>query len=316
LIYVADGPKGIAVIDADADGDDTAFENAADIAKIGSVETDGYAYDVYPYAVDSSFDLSGDEWLYVADGPQGLAVFNINSQANTRVPVYVDSFIDNNGISNDGVMMAIGYDDDYDGGGTDALLVADGENGVVLFDISIPQTPSIPDSAHPNYDTSGTAFDLYVDAANDDIYVADGTQGLNVVHYDYAAGPTITWSSKGGVKFDDAIITGIKQRAAGYYELSAGNRGVVVMRVADPTTLTNADALHTSSNDPDADGDYVASEYDTQGACYSTVISGNYILVADGENGLVVLNDGGGAPYTPSLTVDLNWLNFGNIATN
>ncbi|WP_129409097.1 hypothetical protein [Marinitoga lauensis] len=329
LIYVADGPKGLAVIDADADANDTPFENAADIALIGNIDTDGYAYDVYPYAVDGSFDLSGDEWLYVADGPKGLAVFDITTQANTRVPVYVNTFIDTGtGSSNAGVMMAIGYDDDYDtttAGAQPGLLVADGEAGIVLFDISTANSPSLPDSDHAQdrYDTSGTAFDLYVDTANDNAYVADGTQGLTVVNYSYDGAGALTWTLKGGVRFDDAIITGINLRVAGYYTLAAGNRGVVVFRVADPTTLSNADALHTSGNDPDGDNDYVASEYDTQGAGYSVNYVGNggaganyYTLVADGDNGVVVLYDNNSTPYTPGLTSDYKWINFGNLVTN
>ena len=330
LIYVADGPKGIAVIDADADGNDTPFENAADIALIGNVDTDGYAYDVYPYAADTSFDISGDEYLYVADGPKGLVVFDMTTQARTRVPVYVNTFIDTGtGSSNVGVMMAIGYDDDYDtatAGTQPGLLVADGEAGVVLFDISSANAPSLPDTgdhAQDRYDTSGTAFDLFVDTGNDNVYVADGTQGLTVVNYSYDGAGALTWALQGGVRFDDAIITGIVQRAAGYYTLAAGNRGMIVFRVADPTTLSNADALHTSGNDPDSDNDYVASEYNTQGAGYSVNYVGNggaganyYTLVSDGDNGVVVLYDDDSAPYTPSLNSDYKWINFGKLVTN
>ncbi|KLO21712.1 MULTISPECIES: hypothetical protein [unclassified Marinitoga] len=330
LIYVADGPKGIAVINADADGNDTPFENAADITLIGNIDTDGYAYDVYPYATDGNFDLSGDEYLYVADGPKGLAVFDITTQARTRVPVYVNTFIDTGtGSSNVGVMMAIGYDADYDAvtaGNQPALLIADGEAGVVLFDISTANSPALPDTgdhAQDRYDTSGTAFDLYVDTANDYVFIADGTQGLSVVKYAFDGTDALTWTLQGGVRFDDAIITGIVQRAAGYYELAAGNRGVVIMRVADVTTLTNADALHTSGNDPDSDNDYVAGEYNTQGTGYSVNYVGNggagakyYSIVSDGDNGVVILQDNNSAPYTLNLEKDYKWINFGNLVTN
>ncbi|KAF2955855.1 hypothetical protein [Marinitoga sp. 38H-ov] len=323
LIYVANGPKGISVINADDSDNDTPFENAADIDMINfgtpsspkyNIDTDGYVYDVYPYAVDGTFDISGNEYLYVADGLGGLLVYDIKDQTNAREPVFKKKF------DTKGVAMAIGYDDDYDGSGNPALIVADGDNGIVLLDIAIPDDPSIPVPSHPNYNTSGTAFDLYVDAANNDVYVADGTQGLNVVNYSYSAGPpiTITWSSRGGIKFDDAIITGIEQRASEYYQLAAGNRGVVVMRVNDPTQLTNADVFDSSTSDSDSDNNYIASEYNTQGSCYSTIyknVTNDYTLVADGENGLVILSDTG-APYAFTLEKDLDWINFGNIATN
>ncbi|WP_047268441.1 LVIVD repeat-containing protein, partial [Marinitoga sp. 1197] len=113
MIYVADGPKGLAVIDADAGDNDTPFEDENDIALLNTTntETSGYAYDVYPYAVDGAFDLSGDEYLYVADGSGGLVVFDITTQARTADPQYVRTVIDDgNGTSNVGVMMAIGYD--------------------------------------------------------------------------------------------------------------------------------------------------------------------------------------------------------------
>ncbi|WP_047268611.1 hypothetical protein, partial [Marinitoga sp. 1197] len=228
-----------------------------------------------------------------------------------------------NGTSNVGVMMAIGYDGSIGiPFSFKALLVADGEAGVVMFDISYPFNPTLADGDDSRYNTLGMVSDLYVDAANDRIYVADGIEGLKVVKYSYYFLMGLSWSLEGKVKFDDAIISGIDRVGSEHYEIAAGNRGFIMMRIKKPSRLANNDAFDTYYNDSDNDNNYLACEYDTDGIAYSVNSVGNggvgseyYSIVADGENGIVVLQDDNHIPCNLELTADYNWINFGSIVT-
>ncbi len=105
--------------------------------------------------------VSGD-FVYLANGNDGLAIVNIKDTKNP----YLESQIDTNGYAN----AVFVYND--------IAYVADGNSGLQII--------SIKDKANPeflfNFNTKGYASDLFVDEKN--VYLADGNNGLQIISKD------------------------------------------------------------------------------------------------------------------------------------
>ncbi len=136
--------------------------NAAIPSLTHSVTTTSGTYDIA---------LSDDEnTAYVANGAQGLLVFDISNKY--IAPVLLDTkTVDTAGNANkvkvDGEM----------------LLLSDGKNGISLFDITDNQSPVLISA----FDTLGNAEDVAFFGS--DVVVADGTGGLEIVDFSNQVNP-------------------------------------------------------------------------------------------------------------------------------
>ena len=161
----------------------------------------------------------------------------------------------------------------------------------------------------------GSVSDITIEGTK--IYAAAGSQGLYVLGLDADSnGATLT--KLGSTRFDNTFVLKVEKRDTDIFELATYADGVIMMKIEDPENLGDADSRQIgSSNDDDSDNNYVLSHYDTDGVTYSVKYgnynSNNYSLIADGQNGLVILKD---VTYELSLEKDYDWINFLNIITN
>ena len=158
-----------------------------------------------------------------------------------------------------------GYAQDVAVSGGDAYI-ADGNNGLVVVDVSDPTDPVRVGGYYDSNYAQGVAV------SGDYAYVADGTGGLVVV--DVSDPPDPTWV--GGYDASDYAY-GVAV-SGGYAYVADRDSGLVVVDVSDPANPTRAGG------------------YDT-GSAQSVAVAGGYAYVADGSGGLVVLepdSDGDG----------------------
>lgn len=100
-----------------------------------------------------------EEYAYIANGPNGLSIINIEDPKNP----FLKSNIDTDGYANSVFIK-----------GNRAFL-ADGTGGLKIIDISDKKKPSLLETI----DTSGYVFDVYI--VDNYAYVADGSSGLKIM---------------------------------------------------------------------------------------------------------------------------------------
>ncbi|AEX85418.1 LVIVD repeat protein [Marinitoga piezophila KA3] len=199
----------------------------------------------------------------------------------------------------------------------DNRLIVSTTDSIEIYDISNLGAPTTS-SDYSGYNLSnGSIFDIEtatIGATKTYIYAAAGSEGVIILKYEGDTS-SATLTKLGSSRFDDAFITDITLDGTDTLILSAGNKGVIIMKVSDPTELGDADARNIgASNDSDSDGNYVENSYDTQGntTFVEKVNDGtnDHYVVSDGENGLVILDS------NLDLEKDYNWLNFEGLAAN
>ena len=207
-VFIAAGDGGLVVGDA-------LLEDYADDFRFwdflfwpDSYQTDGTAYDV-DVVVDYTYGLPPEvEYVYVADGENGLLV--VKFSARQFVGEFVGA-LDTNGIAY-GVKVAGDY-----------AYVADGSNGLLVIDVSKPSGPRLVG----RYDTPGTAYD--VEVFEHYAYLACGSSGLLVFDVSVPAAPALVGSyDTSGTARDVEIVSGWQAY------LADGEGGFLVFDVSNP----------------------------------------------------------------------------------
>ncbi len=273
--YIADGESGLRII------------NISTPAEVGYCSLPGEAKDV---AVDGNY-------AYVACGSSGLRIINI---ADKTAPVEVSYHkvnTDAQGVcfSNDTVFVAYGdkiraYDvstpevinvvGSKNTSGTsydvfvsgDSAYVADGENGLVILDISDLINGNITETG--SFDTDGTAFDVFV--VGDSAYVADDDCGMRIID---VSGPNET-------RFFDNISDEVK----GVYV--SGTDAFLAYNYAGLQVLDLSAPLA------------VSWEYNFGGYDRDVDVSGDYAYIADSKKGLRIIDISD--PTSPAFEDTLN----------
>lgn len=102
------------------------------------------------------------------------------------------------------------------------LYVADGTNGLLLFDLSIPSAPSLISTLN----TDGFASDVIV--SNQTAYVADGSGGLLIASVSNAASPTCS----GVFSADD--VRGVFIQGSYAYLANGASDDLLIVDISDP----------------------------------------------------------------------------------
>jgi hypothetical protein len=252
------------------------------------------------------FDTSGDarnvavisNYAYVADGDNGLVILDIS---NPKTPVLVSSY-DTAGIAYD-VAVSNGY-----------AYVADGANGLVIVSITNKANPSLAGWTN----TSGTASGVAVQSNY--VYLADGESGagkeLLVFNVSNPSAPSLAWKGPALQRAmnDVYIQDGLMYVAAdqNVYRMNTGTS--TIGWIASPGGFTgwNMTGIHGSGSiiaaAAGANGVKIMNTnlvvlggYDTSGTASGVFVISNYVYVADGTNGLVVLNISN--PASPVISV-------------
>jgi len=250
---VADWDKGLRVIDV---------SKPTAPYEVGALDTSGMARDVevlFPYA-------------YVADDNGGLQIINLNVPANPQLSgTCSQQGCMPPGGSARGVSVAAKPDSNLV-----YAYVADGEKGLRLIDVSDPSNPSQVGF----YDTPGEGNDVALSPTHAYAYVADGfSGGLQVVN---VANPA-SLVSLGAYDTDGSVNALFSVRAADsstpetgdYVFIADGQQGLRV--VAMEPTSTSRPTLREKGF------------YDTRGWAGSLTVVGKRVYVADGEDGVWIL---------------------------
>jgi len=170
----------------------------------------------------------------------------------------------------------------------DIAYVADGDAGLLIFDISDPSAMVLLGS----FDTAGFARDVLFKNAlfgGKVVYVADGSNGLVVVDVDdpSAPAPSGSYATVGqayGLSYHGGLGDGP------YITIAAGSQGVIVLDVSFPFVPVFKDSQNTAG-----------FAYDV---AVDTVGGMDYLYVADGSTGLEMYRLLFGFLITPLATVN------------
>jgi hypothetical protein len=316
---VADGTNGVLILD---------ISNPAAPTLIGSYDTGGNARDVevsgnlllvadegagfvlldisdpaLPQLIDS-YDTSGSavrltlagNLAYVADSAAGLQVLAFTESVLPQDPVpFVTSATSTFGVALYG----------------DLALVGAAETGLILLDVSDPNSPV----ELAVYDTPNVANE--VEVALNRAYLADGTSGLLIFDIQNPVAPALLGSYDtpdfaSGVEvvgnhafiadtLSGLFIVDVSDPAApafvGGYDPPGGAQAIVVD--GDLALLADAvNGLHLVDIS-NLSAPALLATFDTDGVVYDVAVSGDLAYVADGFGGLVVVHIG--APTTPYL---------------
>jgi len=142
----------------------------------------------------------------------------------------------------------------------DYAYVADGDNGLVVLDITDRSAPW----RIGGYDTNGTANAVAV--SGDHAYVADRENGLVILDISNRSNPRPEGRFDGAVKAYDVVVDGDYAYVADDYN------GFIIVNISN-------------GSDPQQTG-----HYDTDGYTRGIVLDAKYAYLADGGNGLVILD--------------------------
>lgn len=238
-------------------------------------------------------------YAYVAAGSAGLVIVNISSPES---PVLAGSYTAKT--AND-VTVSNGYAYVASGGNTDRT------NGLLVLNVSNPALPTRSGFLK----TAGTARGVAVQGSY--AYLADGSNELVVINVSNPASPSQAGKVSGTIRnFADVFVSG----SSAYVAMNEDVKRFNVSNPASPALNSAASggfvkqdvfgvhgngavlavAVGTNGvsllNPNTADGVVMpklisgAGLYDTDGTASGVFVSGNYVYVADGANGLVVLD--------------------------
>ncbi len=239
---------------------------------IYNVDTAGYASDIYVH----------ENYAYVADNLNGLAIINVSDPKNPGQPSYVDTY---------GTAIDVIVEGNY-------AYVSNGISGIAIIDISDPTNSSLIGW----YDTPWYALSIY---ANDNTaYIADYEGGMAVVNISDPSQPrTISYENLNGTVLDvnghgDYLyVTGIFEIVPPCF----GYNGIKIFDNSDPSNLLLLNQICIRG--------FVLDTVISEGYAFSAVLG----LVDPSARGLVAINisdpnDLGTRLYinTPGLAVNLH----------
>jgi hypothetical protein len=269
--FLADGQKGLEIID---------LSNPQNPSLILNYATNGFAREVY---IDS---ISANKYIFLSDENKGLFIFNTTNPSTT----YLDTLIAYTGGANSSYLMN-GYlyvalrqgpvkilnlnslpDSVYEVNtfnpqqstehieisGTKMYLLQS-NNGFEIIDITDPVTPVHLSS----YNTPGNCYNLKI--GNDIAYIADGTSGVSAVNVGNPSQPQLLSTTN-----TNSDVRGIDY-SPNFMFTAEYNMGAEVFNLFNPVY-------------PEAFG-----YYETSGYCYSVNYFKGKVLIANGQNGLLIL---------------------------
>ncbi|MCU0485865.1 MAG: hypothetical protein MUC85_07095, partial [Anaerolineales bacterium] len=207
---------------------------------------------------------------YLTLGEYGLAVID-TGQAKTA-PIIMGTY-DTPGFAN-GLWMSAGK-----------AYVADGENGVLILDVTTPSAITQVGS----YNTAGNARGLTRIMVDDPelgsqlyVYVADGNNGLVSLKLDAVNNTLTPFEQIPVAGFVEDVFKSVK--IDNFLFLASGTAGLRVIKIQDPKNLVS--------------GGYC----DTPGYASHVMYYGGYVYVADGVSGVQVVNwDANAVPPSPII---------------
>ncbi|HPJ87745.1 MAG TPA: hypothetical protein PLO84_01360 [Thermotogota bacterium] len=210
-------------------------------------------------------DVNGNS-LFVSIGNSGVVIYDISDPEH---PVYVSSVDDN------------GYCIASDTLG-DTLYLANGFNGSSV-DISDIHNPDSIGKIETSEEASGSAIDLVADTVGlfTRVYIADGVNGLTITDVTVPATP-LTFAtgvlnlaadveSVGIDKQDDYVYVVSLTRSEDEFDMDDSGNGLTIVQ---STMLQNQ----------------VISQVNTPGFSKDVFVNGNYAYIADGTNGLEIVD--------------------------
>jgi hypothetical protein len=289
LLYVAAGVSGLQVVDV------TDPQQPRVVGSAGLVGNTSYFFDV----------TVSDGRAYVADIINGLQVIDVRAPAapalagGRDLPGTAVGAALATGIGGDTALVASGDGGlavlalAADGGlspramlhapapvlgvaavpGTGRALLAAGEAGLLVADVSDPSHPSIVAAAETPGEAQAVAFEAGL------AYVADGSQGLAVVDLEGASGPALIGSLDTPGTARGITLAGRTAYVADDF------RGVAIVDVTDPSAPV------------------LLSRYDTPGRAYGVAVGGGYAFVADLNRGVPILDVS--QPASPRLVTTI-----------
>ncbi|MBT3232693.1 MAG: T9SS type A sorting domain-containing protein [Calditrichaeota bacterium] len=182
------------------------------------------------------------------------------------------------------------------------MFVADGENGLLVYDISDPENPALISS----YNTDGEALSVYV--SGDYAYVADGSNGLVILDISDINNITLAGHyDSPGVSYHVYVV-------GNYAYLADGEIGMLVLNISDLQNIQFVRSYNTAGTAvyitiinnyaciADMEGGFyvidiqdvynlqLAGFFNTPGEVYNFQIVGDYVYVVDGDGGLIILD--------------------------
>jgi len=247
---------------------------AARSAALGRFNTDGSA---------SRVAVSGG-YAYVADGANGLVVINVSNPQRPVLSGWVDT-TDARAVALSGIYA----------------YIADGANGLVVINVSNPASPVKVGGR----DTSGIATGIAL--RNNYAYVADGIHELIVFDVSNPSSPQKAGQNVAlQQQMRDVFIWGDSAYVAAManvYRMGLDNPVSPVWNAAVPGGFTGwlMTGVHGNSSVIAAVAGQNGVElmdtnlnklgsFNTAGTASGVFVSGNYVYVADGDNGLVVFD--------------------------
>jgi len=217
---------------------------AQEIGVVDHFDTDGEAYAV---AVSENF-------IYVADGTNGLVVLTFDNEGNLEEADHFDTNGEAYGVTLFG----------------DCIYVADGENGLIILESDEEGNIEMVN----NFDTDGEAFSVIVD--ENYIYIADGENGIVVLAED-GNGNLIQvnqWAHPDDMA-DGVAYAGLMVEGDGY--LADGENGFVILTAGDMGDIIVDRHWQHPEN--------------VEGEAFGVHVTDGRIFLADGQNGLVILTE-------------------------
>lgn len=244
------------------------------------------------HSTDSGFldrVAAAGDYVYVADGDHGLRIISV---ANPSAPTKV-GFYEKYPFGGEAVAVAGDY-----------AYVAEGLNGIHIIDIGEPAAPTGARFHHTPGEAKGVAVE------GNYVYVADGPSGLRIISVADPAAPTeVGFYYTPG----DAKAVAVVGNTA---YVAAGSSGLRIVNVSDPSVPFEMGFYGTMSADMVAvAGDYAyivarqvvrminisdptapteAGVYVTQDGVTGIAAKGDYVYVAAGDAGLLILRFMGG----------------------
>ncbi|MBL6988605.1 MAG: hypothetical protein ISR65_02460 [Bacteriovoracaceae bacterium] len=224
-----------------------------DSSNLNTYDTLGSAKDI----IHQYHDGIGQDVAYVADDQGGLVILNVTQAllASGNTPQLLSTYIES--------QQALGVDVNGN-----LAVVADGVNGVVFVDITLPNAPVSDSNTIVSENATAIAYDVAMDANY--AYVAYGVEGLMVV--DLSSSPKEVVSTFSGYATNpDARYIEVKNN---YVYISDRNNGLVIVNLIDRTVPHNAGL----------------PIYQPQSPSWGLTLTSNDLFITAEVNGLEVLS--------------------------
>ncbi len=264
----------------------TNWENGLVVIDLNNPKSPGFAgqYDTTTYAEQIT---AFENYVYIEDS-DGFKIVDVQNATN---PLFKSS--SNEVYSYNEVAINENY-----------AYVADGYYGLRIMNITIPTSPS----TIGRYNTAGRAYDI--DIMDDYAYIADYNNGICIVNISDPTNPKLVSNYDIGECIRDITVSG------NYAYLGAGDEGLIIIDISCPTNPSFVGSLSSVGYVMDiaVSGNYayVANHEDyglvivnisnhsspfianhcksISRESYSVSISGHYVYVAAGNDGVYVLD--------------------------